>query len=84
MTPLHPSYAFVAFCRADRGHKPGKCAQRAGPYAAVECPSCGNVDKNHTRSWATVALVREQGDIAELHPERNPYRSCRTSGVTWN
>lgn len=75
MTPLFPSYALVAFCGAIETISQAKALKEQVRFAPVECPSCGHIDKNHARFWATVGLVRSQDQVAELRQGRNPYTS---------
>jgi hypothetical protein len=73
LTPIAPSFAFLAFCASVEGIADAETLRQQITPTAEACPECGNVPKAVARFWATVGLVRDSEQIDALRKEVDPY-----------
>lgn len=74
LTPITPSFAFVAFCASVERIADAKPLRQQIKPIAEACPECGNVPQATARFWATVGLVRDAEQVHTLKSEADPYR----------
>ena len=82
LTAINPSFGFLAFCSTVEGIAESNALREQINPEIITCAECGNKPGATARFWATVGLVRNEEQVADLRKRTDPYgrRSATSHG----